>query len=486
MVQAYKMYINGKWIESDSGETFTRLNPATLEKIGEFQKGNEKDINKAVDAAEDAFEKWSETPAPKRGELLFKIGQLLKENKEELAKTVTKEMGKVLVEARGDVQEAIDMTFLMAGEGRRLFGKTTPSELKDKFAMTIRRPIGIVGLITPWNFPIAIPSWKIMAALICGNTIIFKPSSDTPLCAIKFVEILEKAGIPKGVINLVTGPGSTVGMNLVRNKKVRAISFTGHRDTGEEILKIAGIKRVSLELGGKNPIIIMDDADLSLAVDGVIWGGYGTTGQRCTAASRVIVHEKIKNKFEKMLVERIKKLRIGNGLDNATDVGPLVNQATQEKSKSYAEIGLKEGAKLLIGGHIPKMKGYFFEPTLFTDCSTKMRIAQEEIFGPIVSLIEAKDLDDAIEIANSVEYGLSSSIYTNNIRNAFKAIEKLEAGLTYINSSTIGAEVHLPFGGVKHSGTTREGGWTTIEEFSELKTVYVDYSGKLQRAQIDD
>jgi aldehyde dehydrogenase (NAD+) len=486
MVQAYKMYINGKWIESDSGETFTRLNPATLEKIGEFQKGNENDINKAVDAAEDAFEKWSETPAPKRGELLFKVGQLLKENKEELAKTVTMEMGKVLVEARGDVQEAIDMTFLMAGEGRRLFGKTTPSELKDKFAMTIRRPIGIVGLITPWNFPIAIPSWKIMAALICGNTIIFKPSSDTPLCAIKFVEILEKAGIPKGVINLVTGPGSTVGMNLVRNKKVRAISFTGHRDTGEEILKIAGIKRVSLELGGKNPIIIMDDADLSLAVDGVIWGGYGTTGQRCTAASRVIVHEKIKNKFEKMLVERIKKLRIGNGLDNATDVGPLVNQAAQEKSKSYAEIGLKEGAKLLIGGHIPKMKGYFFEPTLFTDCSIKMRIAQEEIFGPIVSLIEAKDLDDAIEIANSVEYGLSSSIYTNNIRNAFKAIEKLKAGITYVNASTIGAEVHLPFGGVKQSGTTREAGWTAIEEFSELKTVYVDYSGKLQRAQIDD
>jgi aldehyde dehydrogenase (NAD+) len=484
MVQVYKMYINGEWVSSK--ETFTRVNPATLEKIGEFQKGNEKDINKAIDAAEDAFEKWSETPAPKRGELLFKVGQLLKENKEELAKTITKEMGKVLVEARGDVQEAIDMTFLMAGEGRRLFGKTTPSELKDKFAMTIRRPIGIVGLITPWNFPIAIPSWKIMAALICGNTIVFKPSSDTPLCAIKFVEILEKAGIPKGVINLVTGPGSTAGMSLVRNKKVRAISFTGHRDTGEEILKTAGIKRVSLELGGKNPIIIMDDADLSLAVDGVIWGGYGTTGQRCTAASRVIVHEKIKNKFEKMLVERIKKLRIGNGLDNATDVGPLVNQAAQEKSKSYAEIGLKEGAKLLIGGHIPKMKGYFFEPTLFTDCSIKMRIAQEEIFGPIVSLIEAKDLDDAIEIANSVEYGLSSSIYTNNIRNAFKAIEKLKAGITYVNASTIGAEVHLPFGGVKQSGTTREAGWTAIEEFSELKTVYVDYSGKLQRAQIDD
>jgi len=486
MVQTYKMYINGKWVESDSEETFTRVNPATLEAIGKFQKGNEKDVDEAVDAAEDAFEEWSEMPAPKRGEILFKVGQLLKENKEELAKTITQEMGKVLAEARGDVQEAIDIAFYMAGEGRRLFGHTTTSELKDKFAMTIRRPIGVVGLITPWNFPIAIPSWKIMPSLICGNTIIFKPSCDTPLCAIKFVEILEEAGIPKGVINLVTGPGGSAGMHLIKHKKVRAISFTGHRDTGEEILRTAGIKRVGLELGGKNPIIIMDDADLNLALDGVIWGGYGTTGQRCTAASRVIIHEKIKSKFEKMLVERIKKLKLGNGMDEETDVGPLVNQAAQEKSKSYIDIGLKEGAKLLIGGHIPKMKGYFFEPTLFTDCLVDMRIAQEEIFGPVVSLIEAKDLTEAIEIANSVEYGLSSAIYTNNIRNAFKSIEKLEAGLTYVNASTIGAEVHLPFGGVKFSGTTREAGIEGINEFSEVKTVYVDYSGKLQRAQMDD
>jgi len=486
MPHAYKLYINGKWVNSESGETFTKSNPATLEKIGEFQKGNEKDVDKAVDAAEDAFDSWSETPAPKRGEILFKVGQLLKENKEELAKTITTEMGKVLVESRGDVQEAIDMTFLMAGEGRRFFGKTTTSELKNKFAMAIRRPLGVVGLITPWNFPIAIPSWKIMPALICGNTVVFKPSSDTPLCAIKFVELLEKAGVPKGVVNLVTGPGSTTGMSLVKNKKVRAISFTGHRDTGEEILKIAGIKKVSLELGGKNPIIIMDDADLNLAVDGVIWGGYGTTGQRCTATSRVIIHEKIKNKFEKMLVERVKKLKLGNGLDKGVDIGPLVNQAAQNKSKSYVDIGLKEGAKLLIGGHIPKIKGFFFEPTLFSDCSINMRIAQEEIFGPIVSLIEAKNLENAIEIANSVEYGLSSAIYTNNIRNAFIAIEKLEAGLTYVNASTIGSEVHLPFGGVKQSGTTREGGWTAIEEFSELKTVYFDYSGRLQKAQIDN
>ena len=485
-MQTYKMYINGKWINSSSGETFSRVNPATLETIGKFQKGNEKDINEAVDAAENAFETWSETPAPKRGEILFKAGQLLQQNKEDLAKTVTIEMGKVLTEARGDVQEAIDMTFLMAGEGRRLFGRTTTSELKNKFAMAVRRPLGVVGLITPWNFPFAIPAWKIMPALICGNTVVFKPSTDSPLSAVKFVEILEKAEIPKGVVNLVTGPGPTAGMQLVKNKKVRAISFTGHRDTGAEILKIAGIKRVGLELGGKNPLIVMDDVDLNLALEGVVWGGYGTTGQRCTAASRIIVHEKIKDKFEKMLVERIKKLKLGNGLDAKTDIGPLVNQAAQEKSKTYADIGLKEGAKLLIGGHIPKMKGWFFEPTLFNDCSVDMRIAQEEIFGPIVSIIETKSLNEAIEIANSVEYGLSSSIYTNDIKNAFKAIEKLEAGLTYVNASTIGSEVHLPFGGVKHSGAAREGGWTAIEEFSELKTVYFDYSGKLQRAQIDD
>jgi aldehyde dehydrogenase (NAD+) len=480
------MYINGEWVDSDSGETFSRVNPATLEIIGTFQKGNEMSVEAAVGAAEKAFENWSETPAPKRGKILFKVGQLLEQNKEDLARTITIEMGKVLTEARGEVQEAIDMTFLMAGEGRRLFGKTTTSELKDKFSMAVRRPLGIVGLITPWNFPIAIPSWKIMPALIDGNTIVFKPSSDTPLCAIKFVEILEKAGFPKGVINLVTGSGGTAGMHLVRHKKVRGISFTGHKDTGIEILRAAGIKKVGLELGGKNPIIVMDDADLNLALDGVIWGGYGTTGQRCTAASRVIVHENIKDEFEKMLVERIKKLRLGNGLEPDVDVGPLVNQTAQEKSKTYADIGLKEGAKLLIGGQIPKMKGWFFEPTLFTNCSIDMKIAQEEIFGPIVSLISAKDLNDAINIANSVEYGLSSSIYTKNIRNAFKVIEKLDAGLTYINASTIGSEVHLPFGGVKGSGTTREGGWTAIDEFSEMKTVYFDYSGKLQRAQIDD
>ncbi|MCX6814121.1 MAG: aldehyde dehydrogenase family protein [Candidatus Aenigmarchaeota archaeon] len=485
MTKTYKILIGGKWVSSESKETFQSLNPATEKILGRFQSGNENDVNQAVDAAERAFEGWSSLPAPKRGEILFRLASLLKENKESLARTVTNEMGKVLSEARGDVQEAIDITEYMAGEGRRLFGRTTPSELRDKFCMTVRRPIGVCGLITPWNFPTAIPAWKIMPALICGNTIVFKPASDTPLCAIKFVEILEKAGVPKGVINLVTGSGEQAGTPIVRHKSIRCISFTGSRDTGLQITKEAGIKKVGLELGGKNGIIILEDADLNLAIDGVIWGGYGTTGQRCTAASRVIVQQSIKERFEKLLSERVSRLRLGNGLDSKTDVGPMINKKAVEKTHSYTEIGIKEGAKLLCGGHTFGKKGFFYQPTLFTDVTYNMRIAQEEIFGPTVCIISVKNLEEAIEVMNSVTYGLSSSIYTSNMRSAFKAIEGIEAGLTYVNSSTIGSEAHLPFGGVKQTGSTREAGWTALEEFSEIKTVYFDYSGKLQKAQID-
>ena len=485
--ERYGLFINGEWADSSSGETFESDNPAKPSEIlAVFQKGNRSDVDKAVEAAEEAFPKWSETPAPKRGLILFRAAQLLRESKENLAREMTMEMGKVLAESRGDVQEAIDITEYMAGEGRRLFGHTTPSELRRKFCMTLRLPVGVCGLITPWNFPIAIPAWKIMTALICGNTVVFRPSSDTPLCATRLVEILDKAGLPKGVLNMVTGPGEEVGMTIVRHPGVRAVSFTGHRDTGSQILREAGLKRVGLELGGKNGIIVMDDADLDSALDGVIWGGYGTAGQRCTAASRVIVHEKIREKFEGMLVDRIKGLKIGNGLDPATDVGPLINRAAQEKSARYVEIGKKEGGNLVVGGTIPSMDGYYFEPTLFTDCSADMRIVQEEIFGPVVSLISVSDFDEAVDVINAVEYGLSSAIYTRNINRAFEAVERIEAGLTYVNSSTIGSEVHLPFGGVKHSGVgAREAGIEGINEFSDVKTVYVDYSGKLQRAQID-
>jgi aldehyde dehydrogenase (NAD+) len=483
----HRLFIDGAWVDSESGETFPSDNPAKPKQIlGTFQRGCKEDVDKAVEAAESAFPKWSETPAPKRGLILLRAGQLLRENKNQLAREMTMEMGKVLQESMGDVQEAVDVTEYMAGEGRRLLGFTTPSELRKKLCLTIRMPIGICGLITPWNFPLAIPAWKIMTALVCGNTVLFKPSSDTPLCATRLVEILEKAGLPKGVLNMVTGSGDDVGMAVVKHEKVGAVSFTGHRDTGASILREAGLKRVGLEMGGKNGIMVMDDADLNLATEGVIWGGYGTTGQRCTAASRVIVHEKVQNKFEKMLVNRVGKLKLGDGLRPETDVGPLINKAAQEKSVKYVEIGKNEGAKLLIGGKTPTMDGFFFEPTLFTDCTIKMRIAQEEIFGPVVSLISVGNLDEAIEAVNSVEYGLSSAVYTKDIGRACEAITKINAGLTYVNSSTIGSEVHLPFGGVKHTGLgTREGGIEGINEFSEIKTVYIDYSGRLQRVQID-
>src|SRR3989344_4709617 len=480
----YKMYIDGKWISSR--KSFPSVNPATEKIIGHFPSATEKDVEKAVNAAEHAQKKWKEVPAPKRGEILLCIAQLLRQNKERLARIETTEMGKVLQEARGDVQEAIDITEYMAGEGRRLFGHTTPSELRDKFAMTIRTPLGVVGLITPWNFPIAIPAWKIMPALICGNSILFKPSSDTPLCAIELVKIIEQSGVPKGVVNLLTGPADTVGTTIVKHEKIRAISFTGNRATGESILKNAGIKKIGLELGGKNAIIVMDDAKLDLALEGVIWGAFGTTGQRCTACSRVIVHKKVVDKFTKMLLARTKKLKLGNGLNPNVDVGPLVNKTALEKVHTYTEVGLDEEAKLICGGKRHGKKGFFYEPTIFTNVLKEMRIAQEEIFGPVLSIIEVKNFDEAIDVVNDIEYGLSSSIYTQDVNRAFQAIKHIEAGITYINSSTIGAESHLPFGGVKHTGNgTREAGILGIDEFSETKTIFIDYSGKLQRATID-
>ncbi len=484
-VQQFKMFIDGEWVGSSSAETFERINPATEEAIALFSKGNKEDVGKAVDAAEKAFRPWSETPPPKRGRILLKFARLLEENKEQLAVEMTEEMGKVLLESRGDVQEAIDTSEYMAGKGRRMFGYTTTSELKNKAAFTIREPIGVVGCITPWNFPIAIPSWKLMPALVCGNTVVFKPSSDAPRSAVRFVELLHKAGIPKGVVNLVFGSGEEVGDSIVANRKVGMISFTGHRDTGKEILKKAGIKKVSLELGSKNAIIVMDDADMNLVMEGVVWGAFGTSGQRCTAASRIIVNEALKKKFEQLIVERAKKLKVGYGLENGIEIGPLVNRQALEKVHGYTEIGLKEGAKLLTGGKRIGAKGFFYSPTVFTDASTEMRIAQEEIFGPTTAIIASTNIDDAIEAANSVSYGLSFSIYTKDINKAFKAIKELESGIVYVNAPTIGSEVHLPFGGVKGTGWTREAGWTAVQEFTNEKTVYIDFSGKLQRAQID-
>lgn len=490
MVQEYKLHIGGESRDSSTGETFDDINPATLENLATVQVAGNEDVDRAVEAAEEGFRVWSEVPAPRRAEVIFRAARILQERKEDLAILMTEEMGKVLPETRGDVQEAIDIAIYAAGEGRRMFGETTTSELKDKFCMTVLRPIGVVGVITPWNFPLAIPGWKIMPALIAGNAIVFKPASDTPLLAIKLVEILMEAGLPPGVVNIVPGPGGSVGKAIVQHPRIKAISFTGSLETGKWIMEECAktMKRVSLELGGKNPVIVMDDADLELALEGVLWGAFGTTGQRCTATSRLILHEKIKDEFTTRLLAKTKLLRVGNGLLPETDIGPVINKAQLEKIERYVRIGKEEGATLLLGGNAidPGLPGYFFEPTIFTDVRPDMRIAQEEIFGPVLSIITVSGLEEAIEVANNTRYGLSSAIYTENVGKAFRAVKKIEAGITYVNAPTIGAEVHLPFGGVKGTGNGfREAGTEAIKEFTEVKAVYIDYSGRLQRAQID-
>ena len=490
--KTYQNYIGGEWVDAASGETFESHNPATGDLIGIFPRSSTEDVDRAVEAAKEAYESWRLVPAPKRAEILFRVGQRFIDHKEELTDLMVQEMGKVRAEAGGDVQEAIDMTYYMAGEGRRLFGHTTPSEMADKFQMSVRQPIGVVGAITPWNFPIAIPSWKIAPALVCGDTVVFKPATDTPALGERFVEIFEEAGLPPGVLNIVHGGGGTVGERLVKHPDVPLISLTGSREVGIETAKNAApfLKHVHLELGGKNAIIVMDDADVDLAVDGIVWSAFGTSGQRCTAASRVIAGGKVYGELQSKLVGRAEKLRLGNGLDEDVEVGPVINRSALEKIHSYTEIGKDEGAKLLTGGEIATDngldKGFFYRPTVFTDVEPGMRIAQEEIFGPTTALIRATDVDEAIRIANGIEYGLSSSIFTRDVNKAFRAMRDLNAGITYINAGTIGAEVHLPFGGTKQTGNGhREAGQAALDFYTEWKAIYVDYSGKLQRAQID-
>jgi aldehyde dehydrogenase (NAD+) len=490
---AYNNYIDGRWAPSTSGQTFENRNPAnTDDLIGIFQNSTRKDVEAALDAAERAYRDWRLVPAPRRAELLFRVAQLIVERKEQFARDMTREMGKVLNETRGDVQEAIDMTFYMAGEGRRMFGHTVPSELRNKFAMSMRQPLGVCSVITPWNFPMAIPSWKIIPALVCGNTVVFKPASQTPLSAVNFVKVLEDAGIPPGVVNMVTGDGDEVGTPLTTSDAVRVVSFTGSTHVGRIVNKAAapGFKKVHLEMGGKNVIMIMDDADLELAVDGCLWGGFGTTGQRCTAASRVVVHEKVYQEFVRQFVERARSLVVGDGLDEKTQMGPSNSESQLQTVMKYVKIGRDEGATLTTGGNRLDSgryaRGHFHEPTIFTDVAPGMRIAREEIFGPVVSVIPCRSLEEAIEIGNGVEYGLSAAIYTRDINRAFTAMRDLYTGIFYVNAPTIGAEVHLPFGGTKNTGNGhREAGVAALDVFSEWKSVYVDFSGRLQRAQID-
>ena len=494
MADLFKNFVGGKWLTARSDRTFENRNPANHDDlIGVFPASTAEDVDAAVQAARSAFSAWRLVPAPKRGELLYRVGELLRKYKEDIARGMTREMGKILKETRGDVQEGIDTAFYVAGEGRRLFGETTPAELPDKFAMSVRMPIGVCALITPWNFPMAIPTWKMFPALLCGNTVVLKPAEDTPASAARLVEILNEAGVPPGVVNRVHGRGEEVGAALVRHPDVQLVSFTGSAAVGREIASICGqqLKRVALELGGKNAQIVMEDADLDLAVEGALWGAFGTTGQRCTATSRLILHRDVAKRMTDALVARARQLKIGDGLDESTDMGPLINQAACDKVLNYISIGKQEGARSLIGGGIHETgvcaRGYFFQPTIFDRVASKMRIAQEEIFGPVLSIIEVGSFEEAITVLNDSPYGLSSSIYTRDVSRACRAIRDIQAGITYINGPTIGAEVHLPFGGVKDTGNGhREAGTTVYDIFSEWKSVYIDYSGKLQKAQIDN
>jgi aldehyde dehydrogenase (NAD+) len=491
-VRTWNNFIDGQWVPSRSGRRFENRNPADRDDlIGVFQESTPEDAADALTAAQRAYASWRLVPAPKRAEILLRAAQIMAERKEPFAHDMTREMGKVLEETRGDVQEAIDMTYFMAGEGRRLYGQTVPSELRDKFAMSVRQPLGVCSVITPWNFPMAIPSWKIAPALVCGNTVVFKPASLTLLSAINFIAVLEEAGVPAGVVNLVTG-GPDVGTLLSGDDRVSVVSFTGSTAVGRLVNHnaAAGFKKVHLEMGGKNVVMIMDDAQLELAVEGCVWGGFGTTGQRCTAASRVVVHEKVYDAFLEAFVRRVKALRVGNGLDAGVQMGPSVSEAQRATVMKYVEIGHQEGATLLAGGHPlttgVHARGFFHEPTIFGDVDPGMRIAQEEIFGPVVSVMRCRSLDEAVAIGNGVAYGLSASIYTRDINTAFVAMRDMYTGIFYVNAPTIGAEVHLPFGGTKATGNGhREAGIAALDVFSEWKSIYVDFSGRLQRAQID-
>jgi len=492
-LETHSNYIGGKWVPAASGKTFEDRNPADHDDVvGVFAEGAAADVEAAVAAAKKAFPAWRDTPAPRRAEVLYAAGRILERDKEKLARLMTREMGKVLAETRGDVQEAIDMAYLAAGEGRRLFGYTTPSELPNKFAMCVRQPIGVCAFVTPWNFPMAIPAWKSMAALIAGNTIVIKPATDTPASVMALAKVFEEAGLPAGVFNVVMGSGGAVGDPLVSHPDVKVVSFTGSTEVGRRISVACAptFKRVHLEMGGKNAILVMDDADVDLAVDGAIWGAFGTTGQRCTASSRLLVHGKIYDDFVGKLAARAKKLKVGNGLDAGVEMGPCVSEKQRENVARYVEIGKKEGAKLVTGGSKltegKLAKGWFFEPTIFADADARMRVACEEIFGPVTTVVPISSLEEGIRIANSVAYGLSGSIYTRDVNKAFTAMREFETGIFYVNSSTIGAEVHLPFGGIKDTGNGhREAGIAGIEVFTEWKSIYVDFSGRLQKAQID-
>jgi aldehyde dehydrogenase (NAD+) len=493
MTESVLNFIDGEWCTSRTNRVGDRENPASRRMIvARAPRSDADDAGRAVAAAARAFREWRLVPGPRRGQVIAEAGRILAERKESLARLMSMEMGKPIAEARGDVQEAIDTAVLVAAEGRRIAGETTQCELPDKFGMSIRQPVGVAAIITPWNFPVAIPSWKIFPALVCGNTAVLKPAELTSACAAEFVKALAEAGLPRGVLNLVCGSGREVGTALVSHPAVRLVSFTGSTEVGRSIAEACGRanKKVTLEMGGKNAQIVMEDADLELALEGALWGAFGTAGQRCTATSRLILHRPIADQFVAALRERAAALSLGDPLDEKVQVGPLVSESQRSAVRAYVEVGKKDGATLILGGEVPGdprlADGWFLQPTIFANVKPKMRIAQEEIFGPVVACIVVDSFEEAIDVLNGTEYGLSSSIYTRDVNRAFRAIRDIEAGITYVNGPTIGAEVQLPFGGVKGTGNGhREAGSQVYEFYTEWKSVYVDYSGRLQRAQID-
>jgi len=492
-MEQFKNYINGEWRPAASGKTFQNINPAdTTDIIGEFALSGAEDVDAAFKAARAAFKKWRLVPAPKRGDYLRVVGDIFNRRKKEIARIMTREMGKPTFETEGDIQEAIDTAYYAASETRRLFGHNAPSEMPNKMNMSFRVPCGVVGVITAFNFPIAVPSWKILPAIAAGNTVVYKPSKDAPHSGVVFAEIMEEAGLPPGVFNVLLGKGD-MGNMMVEHPEANVIGFTGSTSVGFKLGEICGRlnKRVSLEMGGKNAMIVMPDANFDTAIEGCLWGAFGTTGQRCTATSRLILHKDCYDEFIGLLAERARKLKLGSGLVEGNEVGPVIHEKQLKTCEYYVETGLKEGARLVCGGKRATGgdldKGYFFEPTIFADVTKDMKLFQEEIFGPILSVVKADSLEHAIELQNSVDFGLSSSIYTRNVNDAFTAIRDIEAGITYVKAPTIGAEAHMPFGGVKGTGNGhREGGWTVFDIFTEWKTVYIDFSDKLQRAQIDN
>jgi len=494
MTDVYMNFVGGEWVPAREGGTFESRNPAHPEEIlGMFQHSTDADVDAAMDAAEAARADWANTPAPERGLILNRVADLLQERREDIATVISREMGKVFAEANGfDIQAAINTARQMVGEGRRMLGHTMPSELRDKFAMVVREPMGIVGAITPWNLPILLPSWKLFPALLCGNTVVFKPAEDTPLSSVLLLRVLEDAGVPPGVVNMITGYGHEIGEHFVTHPNLNMVSFTGSMAVGRLIASQAGqhLKKVSLELGSKNAVVVMDDAELETALQGCLWGGFGTSGQRCTAGSRVVVHAGIYDEFLEAFLAQAKAIKVGDGLDPATQVGPLVNEKQLNRVHDYIEVGKAEGATVLTGGRKLQDEmggGYFYEPTIFTDVEPSMRIAQEEIFGPVVCVMRAESFDHAMEVANSTDYGLSFGIYTNDVSRAFSAIRRLEAGVVNVNSPTMGVEIGVPFGGYKCSGNgMRESGTAAVEEYSEVKSIMVDFSGMHRRTGVNE